>query len=115
VAQLRSGRHSANFVIHDDYLEWQFEDSSDADRFADCGRFEFDGKRGYDSHIGWNLASSGRDQPESWSQIAKRFLPAGWVTCDRTLYGRDVGLDRDELESLCKLLNQLREEAMAHR
>ncbi len=114
VIQLRNGRHAGSFVIHDDFLEWQFEDTAEADRFADCGRFEIVGKRGYDAHIEWDLTGHGRDDAAGWRDVARRILPAGWVAADRTLYARDVGLDHADLDSLCKLLNQLRDEAASH-
>ena len=64
------------------------------------------GKRAFDARIEWNTASSW-DSGDGWPRWMRRFAP------DRTLYARDAGLDRGELESLCKLLNQLREAARA--
>jgi hypothetical protein len=106
IAQLLHGRIAGSFVVNDDYLEWQFERESSVDLLADCSRFEFAGKRDYEARIEWDMAMPGED--DGWRV-------ADWVKSDRALYGRDVGLDRGDLESLCKLLNQLREEARAQR
>ena len=57
----------------------------------------------------WNTAGSWDGDGHGWPRWIKRLSP------DRSLYARDVGLDRANMESLCKLLNELREEAVAHR
>ncbi len=106
VGQFLHRRHAGTLVVNDDYLEWQFETGSKVDLLTDCGPFELTGKRTFDARIEWNAASSW-DSGDVWPRWTRRFAP------DRTLYARDVGLDRGELESLCKLLNQLREEARA--
>jgi hypothetical protein len=115
VAQWRNRRNAASFVIHDDYLEWQFEDVSDVDQFADCGRFALAGQRGYDARIEWDSAARGEAATDDWLEGAKAWLLSRWRKCDRALYARDLGLDRGELESLCGLLNQLRDAAAALR
>jgi hypothetical protein len=111
IRQFLHRRTSASLIVTDDYVEWQFEMGSDLDPFADCSRFELIGKRGVDARIEWNLTTS-RDDGAGW---ATKLLRLDWIKSDRTLYGRDVGLDRDGLERLCRLLNQLRDEAAAHR
>jgi hypothetical protein len=115
VIQLVHRRVSATLLINDDYLEWQFDMGSDVDLLADCSRFEFAGKRDYDARIEWDMATPGAESADGWPQWTKRWRLLDSIKSDRTLYGRDVGLDRDDLDSLCKLLNQLREEAMAQR
>jgi hypothetical protein len=113
VVQLLQKRAAATLVINDDYLEWQFPADSEVDLLTDCSRFEFAGKRPYDARIEWDLATPGGEGADGWPQWAKRWRVLDWVKSDRTLYGRDVGLDPADLDSLCKLLNQLRDEAMA--
>lgn len=115
VSQMLHKRTSGKIVINDDYLEWQFETESKVDLLADCGRFEFAGKRDYEARIEWDMATPGEDTADGWPNWSKHWRVADWIRSDRTLYGRDAGLDRGDLESLCKLLNQLREEAKAHR
>jgi hypothetical protein len=119
VSQLLQRRVAGTLVINDDYLEWQFETASQVDLLADCGRFEFTGKRNYDARIEWDIATpgdgSGDDAADGWPQWTKRWRLLDTIKSDRSLYGRDVGLDRGDLESLCKLLNQLRDEAAAQR
>ena len=115
VIQLVHRRVSATLLINDDYLEWQFSTDSDVDLLSDCGRFEFAGKRNYDARIEWDVASPGADGAGGWPQWTKRWRLLDSIKSDRALYARDVGLDRGDLESLCTLLNQLREEAMARR
>ncbi|HET6157143.1 MAG TPA: hypothetical protein VFE34_02265 [Dongiaceae bacterium] len=110
VSQWLTKRTSATFVINDDYLEWQYEMGSTVDLLTDCGRFEFAGKRNSDARIEWDVAATGEGGLNGWPRWA-RFL--GAIKSDRTLHARDVGLDRHDLESLCKLLNQLRDEATA--
>lgn len=115
VSQLLHKRTNGKFVINDDYLEWQFEMGSKVDLLADCSRFEFAGQRNYDARIEWDIAMPGESTADGWPQWTKRWRVADWIKSDRSLHGRDVGLDRGDLESLCTLLNQLREEAKAHR
>jgi hypothetical protein len=106
VSQMLHKRTAGKFVINDDYLEWQFETESKVDLLADCSPFELAGKRNYEAWIEWNIATPGEGTTDGWHV-------ADWIKSDRTLYGRDVGLDRGDLESLCNLLNQLRDEAKA--
>jgi len=113
VAQLLHRRAAGTLVINDDYLEWQFELGSKVDMLADCSRFEFAGKRNYDARIEWDIATPEEGAADGWPQWTKRWRVVDWVKADRSLYGRDVGLDRGDLESLCNLLNQLRDEAKA--
>jgi hypothetical protein len=115
VGQLLHRRHAGMLVVNDDYLEWQFEMGSTVELLADCGRFEFAGKRDYDARIEWDVATPGEAPSGGWPQWTRRWRALDWLKSDRTLYGRDVGLDRGDLDSLCKLLNQLREEAKAQR
>ena len=115
VSQLLHRRVAATIVVNDDYLEWQYEMGSKVDLLADCGRFEFAGKRNYDARIEWDIATSGDEAADGWPQWTKRWRLLDTIKSDRSLYGRDVGLDRGDLESLCKLLNQLRDEAVAQR
>jgi hypothetical protein len=115
ISQLVNRRAAATLVVNDDYLEWQFEMGSKVDLLADCSRFALAGKRNYDARVEWDIATPGDDAGDSWPQWAKRWRMVDWVKSDRSLYARDVGLDRGELESLCALLNQLREEATAQR
>ena len=103
VQQWLNRRQAGTLVINDDYLEWQSEVGSNVDLLSDCGPFKLVG-RGSDARIEWDLAASWESAGPRW---AKRFLVP-----DRTLYARDMGLDRDDLNSLCKLLNQLRDEVM---
>lgn len=106
VGQLLNRRHMGTLVVNDDYLEWQFEMGSQVEMLAECGPFTLHGKRNYDARIEWERG--GADHAAGgW---ARKLFKA-----DRTLYARDVGLDRDDLDSLCKLLNQLRDEAKAQR
>ena len=113
VTKLLHHRHRGTFVIETDYLEWQFETESDVDLLADCTRFEFIGGRS--ARLRWALT-----EPEAmegwlgrpWATLRGRCDP---LRPDRVIYGADVGLDPDDLASLCKLLNQLRDEALASR
>ncbi len=82
---------------------------SNVDLLTDCGPFAVAGTRTFDARIEWNTANSWDGAGDGWPRWVRRLKP------DRSLYGRDVGLDRADLESLCKLLNQLREEAAANR
>ncbi len=110
VAQLVDRRITGNLVIDDSSVEWQYGTSPDVDYLTDCSRFELAGKRESDARIEWNLASP----PDAFAAAWGSFLPLlRSVKPDRALYARDVGLDRDELEGLCRLLNQLRDEAAA--
>ncbi|MGH6892430.1 MAG: hypothetical protein ACREEP_09255 [Dongiaceae bacterium] len=113
IGQLLGRRVAGVLVVNGDYLEWQYANSSEVDLLADCGRFEFTGKRNYDARIEWDLDAPLGQNAGAWSRLAKEWRLLDWVKSDRTLYGRDVGLDRDDLESLCRLLNQLRDEARA--
>ena len=106
IQQLLHRRTSAQVVVTDDYIEWQFEMGSELDPLVDCSRFELIGKR-----IEWNVAKSEHESASFW----RKLLTLAWIKSDRALYGRDVGLDRDGLERLCKQLNQLREGAAANR
>lgn len=115
VRQLLHRRTSAKFVVTDDYLEWQFEMGSDLDPLVDCSRFALIGKRGFDARIEWDIAKPEYETAEGWRLWLQKLLSLDWIKSDRTLYGRDVGLDRDGLERLCKLLNQLRDGAKAGR
>jgi hypothetical protein len=109
VQQFLHRRHMGTLVINDDYLEWQFEMGSNVDLLTDCGAFELVGKRDHDARIEWDVAASWDRAGNGLPHWIKR-----WVNSDRTLYARDLGLDRNDLEGLCKLLNQLRNEARAH-
>jgi hypothetical protein len=112
VRQLVSRRIAGSFVINDDYLECQYATESEVDLLTDCGRFELAGKHDRDARIEWDLASPPEGDVAMFGPFApllRRFKP------DRALYGRDVGLDRNDLDSLCRLLNQLRDEAAAGR
>lgn len=113
VSQLLQRRAAATLVISDDYLEWQFETDSDVELLADCSRFEFAGKRNLDARIEWDIATAA-EAAGGWPQWTKRWRLLDAIKSDRSLHARDVGLDRDDLESLCRLLNQLRDEAKAH-
>ena len=115
VKQLLGHRAAATLVVNDDYLEWQFRDESEVDLLTDCSRFEFSGKPTYDARIEWDLSTAQDDATGGWPRWTKRWRLLDAIKSDRALYARDVGLDRDDLESLCKLLNQLREEALANR
>lgn len=115
VSQLLHKRTAGKLVVNDDYLEWQFETGSKVDLLADCSPFEFAGKRNYEARIEWDMATPAEDAADGWPHWAKRGRIADWVKSDRTLYARDVRLDRGDLESLCSLLNQLRDEAKANR
>lgn len=115
VMQLLHRRAAATLVINDDYLEWQFATKSEVDLLTDCSGFEVAGKRNYDARIDWDLATPGAEAAGGWPRWTKQWRLLDWLMSDRTLYARDVGLDRDDLESLCRLLNQLRDEATAHR
>ncbi|WP_119302117.1 hypothetical protein [Dongia deserti] len=101
-------RQAGTLVINDDYLEWQSEMGSNVDLLSDCGPFAVTGKRKFEARIEWDTASSWDGGGHEWPQWTRK-----WLKPDRTLYARDLGLDRGALESLCKLLNQLREEARA--
>jgi hypothetical protein len=113
VGELLHRRVAGAFVINDDYLEWQFETESKVDLLTDCSRFELAGKRNYEARIEWDLATPGEGATDGWPQWTKRWRLLDSIKSDRALYGRDVGLDRGDLESLCNLLNQLRDEAKA--
>jgi hypothetical protein len=106
VGQLLSHRHMGTLVVNDDYLEWQFEIGSSVEMLAECGPFELRGKHSYDACIEWERGG-GDHATGGWTRK--------WIKADRSLYGRDVGLDRNDLDSLCRLLNQLRDEAKAQR
>ena len=106
VGQLLHRRHAGTLVVNDDYLEWQFEMGSNVEMLAECGPFTLHGKHNYDACIEWERGG-GDHAAGGWARK--------WVKADRTLYARDVGLDRDDLDSLCRLLNQLRDEAKAQR
>jgi hypothetical protein len=103
-------RQAGTLVINDDYLEWQSEPGSNVDLLTGCGRFELAGKTNSEARIEWDVATSWDGAGTEWPEWTKR-----WLKSRRALYARDLGLDRDNLESLCKLLNQLREEAKAQR
>ena len=98
----RNRQHAGTLVINDDYLEWQSEMGSNVDLLSDCGKFKLVGKRNSDARIEWDVATS---WDGTFGAQVKR-----WLAPDRALYARDMGLDRDDLDSLCKLLNQLRDE-----
>jgi hypothetical protein len=107
VGQFLHRRHAGMLVVNDDYLEWQFETGSNVELLTDCGSFDLAGKRDYEARIEWDVAASW-DAAGGWPRWARK-----WLKPDRTLYARDLGLDRGDLQSLCKLLNELREEARA--
>lgn len=109
IQQLLQRRTSGHLVVTEDYVEWQFEMGSNLDPFADCSRFELVGKHGFDARIEWDIAE------RETKGALRKLVSLDWIKSDRTLYGRDVGLDRDGLERLCRQLNQLREGAAAHR
>lgn len=112
VTQLVDRRVTGNFVIDDSSLEWQYGTSSEVDYLTDCSRFELAGKRDSDARIEWNLASP----PDALAAALGSLLPLfRRIKPDRALYARDVGLDRSDLEGLCRLLNELRDEAAADR
>jgi len=106
IRHLLNRRTSGNFVVTEDYIEWQYEMGSDLDPFTDCGNFTLAG-RGFEARIEWDTAAS-RDS--GW---LTKLLLLNWIKSDRVLYGRDVGLDRQGLERLCQTLNQLRVGAVA--
>jgi hypothetical protein len=107
ITQLVDRRITGSLVIDDSSLEWQYGASPDVDHLADCSRFTLVGNKG-DARIEWNLASP----PEESTRVFGPFAPMlRAIKSDRALYARDVGLDRDDLEALCRLLNQLRDEA----
>jgi hypothetical protein len=109
VRQLMLRRTSGSVVVHDNGLEWRYEDDADMDLFGDCSRFILAGKRGQESAIEWEVGED--DVLPGWPRwVARLFGGSG-----RILLAKDVGLDHGDLDSLCKLLNQLREEAVAHR
>ncbi len=110
VRQLLNRRTSGSLVVTDDYIEWQYEMGSDLDPFVDCDRFKLIGKHGLDERIEWNIMTD--DDAAGW---LVKLVRLDWIKADRVLYGRDVGLDRDGLERLCRTLNELREGAAAHR
>ena len=111
VRLLLNRRTSGNVVITADYVDWQYEMGSDLDPLVDCSKFTLVGRHGFDARIEWDLAKPEHERPQGW----QRLLSLDWIKSDRALYGRDVGLDRDGLERLCRQLNELREEAQAHR
>lgn len=113
VSQLMGRRVAGTLVVNDDYLEWQYATSSEVDLLVDCSRFEFAGKRNYDARIEWDLTSPLGENAGGWGHPVKKRRLLDWIKSDRTLYGRDVGLDRDDLAGLCRLLNQLRDEVTA--
>lgn len=115
VMQLMRGRVAGKLVIHDDRIEWDFESESDSDQLADCGRFAVAGKRDLDLRIAWDVTDADEDEFAGWPRWTLRLLRLAWSSSDRDLYARDLGLERGDLESLCKLLNQLRDEAAARR
>jgi hypothetical protein len=106
VRQFVTRRLAGALVFNDDYVEWQYESGSNVELLSDCGRFRVAGK-GWDARLEWDIVSSW-DNASAWSRLTRKLSES-----DRVLYARDLGLDRDELERLCKLLNQLREEAGA--
>jgi len=106
IRQLLNRRTSGSVVVTEDYIEWQYEMGSDLDPLSDCSQFSLVG-RGFEARIEWNLAAS-----DDNGLLAKLLL-LKWFKSDRVLYGRDLGLDREGLERLCKTLNQLREGAVA--
>jgi hypothetical protein len=106
VRQFVTRRNAGALVVNDDYLEWQFETGSNIELLSDCGPFRLAGKR-WDARIEWDIMSSS-DGAGAWSRLARKLSES-----DRVLYARDLGLDRGELDRLCKLLNQLRAEAGA--
>lgn len=109
VTQLVRGRTSGSLQIHDDRVDWQFAGDAEFDLLADCSRFRLTGKSGHEDAIHWEV---GEDEIlPGWPRWVARLFGGG----GRILLARDVGLDHGDLDSLCKLLNQLREEAMAHR
>ena len=110
VGQLLHKRHAGTIVINDDYLEWEFEMGSTVEMLAECGQFELRGKHNVDARIEWEMNSTDRASEGGWSRWVRK-----WTRADCTLYARDLGLDRNDLDSLCKLLNQLRDEAKAQR
>jgi len=114
VNQLVNKRTAGSLVVNDDYLEWQYEMGSKVELLADCSRFEFAGNRNYDARIEWDIATPEEASADGWPQWTKRWRVVDWVKSDRALYARDVGLDRGDLECLCSLLNQLRDEARPH-
>jgi hypothetical protein len=107
VGQFISRRQAGTLVVNDDYIEWQYETGSNVELLSDCGPFTLAGKRS-ETRIEWDIVSSW-DGASAWSRWTRKLLKSS----DRVLYARDLGLDRGELERLCKLLNQLREEAGA--
>lgn len=115
VMQLVRGRVNGSFVVREDRLEWQFETESDGDRLADCSRFTLAGKRGYEARIEWEVDRDGDDGLPGWPRWVAGLSRLAGDGSGRMLLARDAGLDHGDLESLCKLLNQLREEAAAHR
>ena len=110
VGQLLHKRHAGTIVINDDYLEWEFEMGSTVEMLAECGQFERHGKHNFDARIEWEMNTSDHAGESSWSRWVRKMTKA-----DCTLYARDLGLDRSDLDSLCKLLNELRDEAKARR
>ena len=110
IGQLLNRRHTGTLMINSDYLEWQYEVGSTVELLAECGRFKLAGRRDADARIEWNAAPSWDATASGWPEWTK-----AWRKPVRSLYGRDLGLDRDDLESLCKLLNELREDAKAER
>lgn len=110
VGQLMHKRHAGTIVINDDYLEWEFEMGSTVEMLAECGPFVRHGKRNFDARIEWEMNTSDHANESGWARWIRKMTKA-----DCTLYARDLGLDRDDLDSLCKLLNQLRDEAKAQR
>ena len=111
VTKLLHRRHRGTFVMESDYLEWQFEADSHVDLLADCTRFEFIGGR--NARIRWALTEP--EVAESWTSWATLRRMCDPLQPDRVVYAGDLGLDSDDLAGLCKLLNQLRDEALASR
>ena len=83
---------------------------STVEMLAECGPFTLHGKRNFDARIEWEMNSGDHANETGWSRWVRKMTKA-----DCTLYARDLGLDRTDLDSLCKLLNQLRDEAKAQR
>jgi hypothetical protein len=110
VGQLLHKRHAGTIVINDDYVEWEFEMGSTVEMLAECGQFELHGKHNLDARIEWEMNSGDHAGESGWARLVRK-----WTRADCTLYARDLGLDRTDLDSLCKLLNELRDEAKARR
>ena len=115
VKQLATRRTAATIMLNEDYLEWQYAADSEVDLLADCGPFELAAKPAYDARIEWDLTTDKDEGAGGWPRWTRHWRLLDSIKSDRVLYARDLGLDRGDLESLCKLLNQLREEALAKR